>query len=66
MFAVDHFEEICDLAMCNVMKSHEEYFAEDRIEFITKDGSKGLAEEGPYDVIHVGAAPVKMIPELIE
>jgi protein-L-isoaspartate(D-aspartate) O-methyltransferase len=57
VFAIDHIEELCDFALCNIMKNHSELFETDQLTFVTKDGSTGLEENGPYDVIHVGAAP---------
>ena len=66
VYAVDHIEELMDFALCNIIKNHSELLNDDRIEFIIKDGRKGLAKHGPYDVIHVGAASEKMINELID
>ncbi|XP_017300178.2 uncharacterized protein LOC103510691 [Diaphorina citri] len=35
------------------------------IRFIVKDGSKGHAEEGPYDIIHLGAACIEVPKEIL-
>jgi protein-L-isoaspartate(D-aspartate) O-methyltransferase len=56
--------------MTNIQKNQAHFFMRTsensgpRIIPITKDGLQGLAEHGPYDVIHVGAA-VNEIPQCL-
>jgi len=38
------------------MKNHSDLINKNRVVFICKDGREGLAEKGPFDVIHVGGA----------
>jgi len=38
------------------MKNHGDLLENDRITFLTMDGRKGLKENGPFDVIHVGTS----------
>ena len=66
VYAVDHIKEICDFAKSNIVKSHKELIERENIKFVVQDGRNGLNEQGPYDVIHVGAAPEKFPNVLLE
>ena len=52
--------------MLNIKKDNRYLIRMKKIIPITCDGRKGLAEFGPYDVIHVGGAVEKVPPELEE
>ena len=62
VFSVDHIQSICDFAKSNIMKNHKELIESNIIEFVNQDGRKGLADKGPFDVIHVGGA-VENVPK---
>ena len=66
VYTIDHIEEICEFAKTNIMKSHKELIENKNIEFVVKDGKNGLEEKGPFDVIHVGAAPDKKLEVLLK
>ena len=65
---IDHIEELINQASDNVLKSHFSVFASKEVEllFITADGRDGLPEEGPFDVIHIGASTPEVPPKLLE
>lgn len=68
VFGIDHIEELINQASDNVLKSHFSVFASKEVElrFITADGRDGLPEEGPFDVIHIGASTPDVPPKLLE
>ncbi|KAF1988261.1 protein-L-isoaspartate O-methyltransferas-like protein [Aulographum hederae CBS 113979] len=55
---IDHIQELVDMSNNNMAKSAEgrELLKSGAVKFITGDGRLGWPGEGPYDVIHVGAA----------
>ena len=53
---IEHVPELVQEAQRNVEKSHGGLLREGRVRFVTGDGREGYAAEGPYDIIHVGAA----------
>ena len=71
MYGVEHIPELVDLSVENVMKSNPELLdpsdeASGNVEFVCGDGREGLAESGPFDCIHVGAASEKVPQTLLE
>ncbi len=66
VFGVEHIEELLEMSKENIAKSHKEFLEDGSITIKLGDGRKGLAENGPYDVIHVGAAAEEVPSPLIE
>ena len=63
--ALDHISDIIDFAKSNISKSHAHYIETKRIQFICGDAlSPSSYLDGPYHIIHVGAACTK-VPELL-
>ena len=63
---IDHIEDLVKLSRENLAKSYLPQLEDGSIQLVCGDGRKGFEEEGPYDVIHVGAAAAKVPDELIE
>jgi protein-L-isoaspartate(D-aspartate) O-methyltransferase len=63
-FGIDHFEEIVNYSKEAINTNHSQYLESGRIKLLVRDGFKGLPEEGPFDIIHFGAA-CKEIPNVI-
>ncbi len=40
------------------MKNHKEYLDKGKIILNVADGTNGYAENGPYDIIHLGGASI--------
>lgn len=59
---VDHIQEIVTNALHNIKKDNKHLIKQKKIIPIVRDGRKGIAEYGPYDVIHIGGA-VEVIPK---
>ena len=68
VFGIDHIEELINQACDNMLKSHFNVFSSKEVElrFITADGRDGLPDEGPFDVIHIGASTPEVPPKLLE
>jgi protein-L-isoaspartate(D-aspartate) O-methyltransferase len=62
---IEHIRELVELSERNVAKQHADWLTAGRIKFVTGDGRKGFAEDGPYDCIHVGAAAPKKPTDLL-
>jgi len=62
VFAIERIPELKEFGENNVRKY--DFVASKRAIFITGDGSKGLADEAPFDKIHVGAAAAQIPDEL--
>lgn len=65
VYMIDHIQEILDFAIKNIKKQNKILIKHKRIIPIKMDGRKGLPENGPYDVIHVGGALPNVPDELI-
>ena len=68
VFGVDHIEELINQAMENICRSHPEMVgnSEIQLQMICRDGRLGLAEFGPFNVIHIGASTMEIPRPLIE
>ena len=58
--------ELRDLGEANVRKHHADLLDSGRVDFLLADGYDGLAGQGPFDAIHVGAAAPSVPPALEE
>ncbi|OMJ77209.1 hypothetical protein SteCoe_23244 [Stentor coeruleus] len=68
VFGIDHIEELINQAMENIYKSHPEFMdnSEIQIQMIHRDGRLGLAEYGPFNIIHIGASTPEVPSALID
>lgn len=66
VIAIEHVPEVVKLAKMAYSYDHWHFLQSEKVKFIVKDGRKGHAEEGPYDIIHVGAAIVECPKEIVE
>ncbi len=68
VIGIDHIKDIVLYSICNINKNHGSYIQTDRIKFICKEGRLGDKENGPYHIIHFGAAleeiPLFMVDQL--
>ncbi|KAI0979919.1 hypothetical protein GJ496_003327 [Pomphorhynchus laevis] len=53
---VDHIEELVNMSIENVKKAKPELLKDGILKLVVADGRSAMFEEGPFDVIHVGAA----------
>ena len=60
VFGVEHIPQLVALSLKNLGKSHQGLLDEQKIVIKEGDGRLGLAEFGPFDCIHVGAAASEM------
>uniref|UniRef100_A0A8D8VD66 protein-L-isoaspartate(D-aspartate) O-methyltransferase n=1 Tax=Cacopsylla melanoneura TaxID=428564 RepID=A0A8D8VD66_9HEMI len=69
VIGLEHVPELVKLAHMALEYDHYHFLQSERVKFILKDGRKGHAEEGPYDIIHVGAAclevPEEVFPDCV-
>ncbi|OQR80240.1 protein-L-isoaspartate(D-aspartate) O-methyltransferase-like [Tropilaelaps mercedesae] len=63
---IDHIPELVEMSIKNVRKNNSKLLDSGQLQLIVGDGRKGYPAEGPYDVIHVGAAADKLPKELID
>jgi len=54
------------MSINNLAKAYSNELNGGQIQIVCGDGRQGYAQEGPYDVIHVGAAAPKVPPALVE
>jgi protein-L-isoaspartate(D-aspartate) O-methyltransferase len=63
---IDHIPELVEWSRANVRRDHKQSLVDQgTMELHVRDGFGGFAEKGPYDAIHVGAAPER-IPEALK
>lgn len=63
---IDHIDELVEWSRANVRKDGKQTLVEQgRMELHVRDGFEGYPEKGPYDAIHVGAAPER-IPDALK
>ena len=62
---IDHIEGLVALSRENILKGNPSLLDEGRATLRVRDGFQGLAECGPYDAIHVGAAAPSLPPALV-
>jgi protein-L-isoaspartate(D-aspartate) O-methyltransferase len=65
VIGIDYINELVDLSRDNIMKNNKELITSGRIKLLVGNGWEGYPEEGPYNVIHVGAAASKMPQDLL-
>ena len=56
VIGIDHIQELVDWSEKNIRKNNSTLIDSGRIKLVVGDGHFGFEEEGPYHVIHVGAA----------
>ena len=62
---IDHIEELVRWSRDNVVRDGKQALLDSgQLELHVQDGFKGFSEKGPYDAIHVGAAPASIPPAL--
>ena len=62
---IDHVPELVQWSKDNVRRAgKQELLDSGRLQLLVRDGFAGYAEGGPYDAIHVGAAPPTVPDEL--
>jgi len=64
VFGIDVVSELVDMSRDNLQKSDGDLLVNGRIKLDVRDGWKGWAENGPFNVIHVGAAAAS-VPEAL-
>lgn len=63
---IDHIDELVEWSRSNVRRDGKQALVDNgQLELHVHDGFKGYPEQGPYDAIHVGAAP-ETIPEALK
>ena len=63
---IDHIPDLVEWSRSNVDKDGKQPLVEaGTLELHVRDGFQGYAEKGPYDAIHVGAAPER-VPEALK
>ncbi|KRX07523.1 hypothetical protein PPERSA_11072 [Pseudocohnilembus persalinus] len=65
-YGVEHIQELVDQSIENIKKKDKELLDSKKVQIFCGDGRKGLPKYGPYDCIHVGAAPEKIPQELLD
>eukprot|EP00747_Dinoflagellata_sp_TGD_P178548 gnl/TRDRNA2_/TRDRNA2_27631_c0_seq1.p1 gnl/TRDRNA2_/TRDRNA2_27631_c0~~gnl/TRDRNA2_/TRDRNA2_27631_c0_seq1.p1 ORF type:complete len:257 (+),score=27.30 gnl/TRDRNA2_/TRDRNA2_27631_c0_seq1:210-980(+) len=58
---VDHIPELVEWARANVCKSHASLLSSGSLQLMHADGRQGMADLGPYDAIHCGAAALESV-----
>uniref|UniRef100_A0A0W0GCJ4 Protein-L-isoaspartate O-methyltransferase n=1 Tax=Moniliophthora roreri TaxID=221103 RepID=A0A0W0GCJ4_MONRR len=67
VIGIEHVEELVDWSISNLKRDGLGAALEaQQIEVVAGDGRKGLASDGPYDAIHVGAAAPTIPESLVE
>ncbi|XP_077996354.1 protein-L-isoaspartate(D-aspartate) O-methyltransferase-like [Glandiceps talaboti] len=54
---IDHIPELVESSKVNINNCNPELIRSGRLKIVFGDGRQGYAPDGPYDAIHVGAAP---------
>ena len=63
---IDHIPELVEWSRSNVQRDGKQRLVDSgALELHVRDGFGGYAEKGPYDAIHVGAAP-EQIPDALK
>ena len=63
---IEHIKQLCDFAIENICKHHQNLLDEKKIILIKGDGRFGYKPLGPYNCIHVGAASKEIPTYLID
>jgi protein-L-isoaspartate(D-aspartate) O-methyltransferase len=56
VFGIDVYQDLVDMTEENIRKQDDDLLQRDIVKVMLRDGWKGVKEEAPFDVIHVGAA----------
>lgn len=62
---IDHIPQLTTRAVANTRKHHGDLLDTGRVLFVTGDGRTGHPPQAPYDLIHVGAAAGREVPEAL-
>ena len=62
---MDIHKELVDMTRQNILKADADLLNEGIVQLRAGNGWKGWAEEGPFDAIHVGAAPATVPMDLV-
>ena len=65
-YGIEHIHELVDFSIVNICKNHKYLLESGNIVVSQGDGRKGLPDEAPFDVIHVGAAAAVIPDPLVE
>lgn len=63
---IDHIEELVNWANDNVKSDQPHLLQTGRVKIVLGDGRKGLAADGPFNAIHVGAAAPTLPQDLVD
>lgn len=68
VFGIDHMEELVKLSEKNISTdpASREFLKSGKIKLLCCDGFEGLPNEGPFDVIHIGAAAPEIPKKLFQ
>jgi len=66
IIGIEHMTDLVFQSTDNVKKTYPELISSGVIKFVVGDGRRGYAKEGPYDVIHIGAATPEFHQHLID
>jgi protein-L-isoaspartate(D-aspartate) O-methyltransferase len=68
VIGLDHIEELVNQASWNICKSHSRFVENEGISvrFVVGDGRLGCPDDGPFDVIHIGAATPEVPQPLLD
>ena len=65
VYGIDHIEGLVELSRANIRQGNPDLLAEGHVSVSVRDGFVGLSDQGPFDVIHVGAAAPTLPQELV-
>jgi len=63
---IDHIEELVNWAKDNIKSDQPNLLQTGRVKIVLGDGRKGLASDGPFNAIHVGAAAPTLPQDLVD
>ena len=64
---IDHVNDLVEWSRENVKRDGKQDLVDSgALQLLVRDGFQGYAEGGPYDAIHVGAAPEEIPPALLD
>lgn len=63
---IEHIHELVEMSIKNLNNWNSSYIQNGIIKIIEGDGRQGLASDGPYDAIHVGAAAPHLPQALVD
>ncbi|XP_058801528.1 protein-L-isoaspartate(D-aspartate) O-methyltransferase-like [Phymastichus coffea] len=66
VLGIEHIPELVKISIKNVIEDNPHFIEDGRLKFLEGDGRLGVADDGPYNAIHVGAAANSLPQELVE